>query len=439
MLLSLAGGRCLSLGAGLRRRRFGLDPLPRLARPTLLLFANQLAELCLGVGLGLLQFLGLGLGRLLSVGDLVGLVGSRPPLLLERLLLLGELTDRLLEIVGVGRARVQGDAGQFVALEFDAELRRLAEDPHSGRAGVEVGLHGDVAELGLKFGDLGLFLGDGLLGGGHVVLQLTQFVEGDVVLFGESSRLLLHRFEHVGVLLDLAALVVDRVCRNDTGTGQGRDEDGDSGEHGARETGAERSHDAPHPSQTLRTHCNHVAEKPRDYDELLPLDRAGGLAGDVVDDPVDPGDLVDDAVGDPFQQVGGKPGPVGRHRIVTCHGSDDDRMTVRALVTHHPDRADVGGEDGEALPDVALQAGGDDLAAHDGIGLLQHGDPLTCHLAEDPHRQARPGERLPPHHRLGQAELESETAHLVLEQSHATARRARGACRRGVHRRCDGS
>ncbi len=35
----------------------------------------------------------------------------------------------------------------------------------------------------------------------------------------------------------------------------------------------------------------------------LPLNRAWRLAGDVVDHPVDPGHLVDDAVGHPAQQI----------------------------------------------------------------------------------------------------------------------------------------
>src|SRR4051812_15307750 len=41
----------------------------------------------------------------------------------------------------------------------------------------------------------------------------------------------------------------------------------------------------------------------------LPLDRAGGLRGDVVGNPVDAPDLVDDPVGHPLQQVVGQAGP----------------------------------------------------------------------------------------------------------------------------------
>ncbi len=82
---------------------------------------------------------------------------------------------------------------------------------------------------GLEFGDLGLLLGDGLLGGGHVVFELAQLVEGDVVLLGEPGGLLLQRLDHVGVLLDLAALVVDRIGGGDARTRHRSDEDGDSG------------------------------------------------------------------------------------------------------------------------------------------------------------------------------------------------------------------
>ena len=112
LLLGLGGRGGLRLGAGLRCRGLGLHPLPGLAGPALLLLADQLAELGLGLGLGLLQLLGLLLRRLLGVGDLLGLVGRRLALVLERLLLLGQLGDGLLEIVGVGGAAVQRDTGR---------------------------------------------------------------------------------------------------------------------------------------------------------------------------------------------------------------------------------------------------------------------------------------------------------------------------------------
>src|SRR3712207_8072779 len=40
---------------------------------------------------------------------------------------------------------------------------------------------------------------------------------------------------------------------------------------------------------------------------------------------------------------------VGRHGVVARDRPEDDRVGVRALVAHHPDRPDVG-QDGERLP-----------------------------------------------------------------------------------------
>ena len=103
-------------------------------------------------------------------------------------------------------------------------MRRLAEDAHPVGGGVDICLDGDVTQLGLQLGDLGLFLGDRLLGGGDVVLELVQLVESNVVLLGEPGGLLLQRLDHVGVLLDLVALVVDRIGRGDPGGREGSDE-----------------------------------------------------------------------------------------------------------------------------------------------------------------------------------------------------------------------
>ncbi len=174
-------------------------------------------------------------------------------------MLFGQRVDCLLQIVGVGGPVVEGDAGQLVTLQVLAELRRLAEDAHPVSGGVDVRLHGDVTKLGLQLGDLGLLLGDRLLGGGDVILELVELVESDVIGLGELGGLLLQPFDHVGVLLDLVALVIDRIGRRDPGSSEGCDENRDPGHDEGGETRAERSHDGPHPSQTLRTHCNHVA------------------------------------------------------------------------------------------------------------------------------------------------------------------------------------
>src|SRR5580658_8861199 len=73
---------------------------------------------------------------------------------------------------------------------------------------------------------------------------------------------------------------------------------------------------------------------------LLPLDGSGWLAGDVERHPVDARHLVDQPARQAFEDVVGKPRPVGGHGVVAGDGPDDDRVGVGALVTHDPDGAD---------------------------------------------------------------------------------------------------
>ena len=91
-------------------------------------------------------------------------------------------------------------------------------------------------------------------------------------------------------------------------------------------------------------------------------------------------------------------------------------MTVGALVAHHADRADVGQQHREHLPDLAVESGAGDLFAYDGVGLAQQIQPLGGDLADDADRQARTGERLAPDDLGGQAELLADPADLVLEE-----------------------
>lgn len=48
---------------------------------------------------------------------------------------------------------------------------------------------------------------------------------------------------------------------------------------------------------------------------LFPLDSRGGLGGNIVDDAVDVGHLIDDTDRDPVQHIVGDPGPVGGHEV----------------------------------------------------------------------------------------------------------------------------
>ena len=110
-----------------------------------------------------------------------------------------------------------------------------------------------------RLGDLRLLLGDGLLGGGDVFLELAQLVHRDDIVLGEDVGLALERLELIGELLDSRPLVVDRVGGDVLG-GEERDhDDGCAGHRNARHPEAKRLHDAPQHSRILRTRCKHVA------------------------------------------------------------------------------------------------------------------------------------------------------------------------------------
>ena len=111
----------------------------------------------------------------------------------------------------------------------------------------------------------------------------------------------------------------------------------------------------------------------------------------------------------------GMPRPVGRHRVLGGHRTDDDGVRVRALVALDADRADRR-QHGEALPQLAVEIGPTDLLEQDRVRAPQDGEPLLGDVADDPDREAGAGEGLAPDHALGQAELLADAAHFVLEE-----------------------
>src|SRR5690606_30658689 len=147
----------------------------------------------------------------------------------------------------------------------------------------------------------------------------------------------------------------------------------------------------------------------------FPLDRARWLTGDVVDDPVDAGHLVDDPVAHPRQEVVRQACPVGGHRVLTGDGTNGADIGVGALVAHHAGRLDRQ-EHGEELPDIVAESGGLDLLAHDGVRPAQRLQTLRRDLAEDADREAGAGEGLSLDDLLRQAEQTPDGADLVLEQ-----------------------
>src|SRR5690348_17115562 len=117
--------------------------------------------------------------------------------------------------------------------------------------------------------------------------------------------------------------------------------------------------------------------------ELLPLDGAGGLAGDVQDYAVDFADLVGDAGGDAGYQVVGEAGPVGGHRVLAGDRAQDHRVAVGAAVALDADAADVGQQDHRELPDVAVEAGGRQLLAGDQVGGAEDVEAVAVDGADD--------------------------------------------------------
>ena len=86
---------------------------------------------------------------------------------------------------------------------------------------------------------------------------------------------------------------------------------------------------------------------------LLPLDRRGGLGGDVVAHAVGARHLGHDAARDLRQQLVGQLRPVGGHGVGAFHGAQYDGALVGALVAHDAYRLDVG-QHGEVLPAAVL-------------------------------------------------------------------------------------
>lgn len=154
----------------------------------------------------------------------------------------------------------------------------------------------------------------------------------------------------------------------------------------------------------------------------LPLDGGRRLAAHVVGHAGDAGDLVDDAVGDLLQQLVGQVRPAGGHEVDGLHGAQRDHPLVAAAVADHAHGLHRQ-EDGEGLAGLVVPAGVVQLLDEDGVGLAQDVGVLLLHLAEDAHAQARPREGVTVDHVVGQAELDAELAHLVLEQlaQHSTS------------------
>ena len=98
----------------------------------------------------------------------------------------------------------------------------------------------------------------------------------------------------------------------------------------------------------------------------FPLNRRWRFAGDVVADAIDATDFVDDADGDPVEDVVGNARPICGHEITCIHCAQGQRIIIRPTVAHDTDGAH-GGEHGEILAEAAVKTGFGDFVAENEI------------------------------------------------------------------------
>ena len=146
----------------------------------------------------------------------------------------------------------------------------------------------------------------------------------------------------------------------------------------------------------------------------LPFYCGRGFARDVVADPVDALDLVDDAHADAVQHVVGDSRPVSGHEVAGGDGAESQGVVVGAAVAHDAHGAGVG-EDSKILVQVLVLAGLGDLVPEDEVGISEQVGLLLGDLPDDADGQAGAGEGLAGHQVLGQAQLPAQLSDLVLE------------------------
>src|SRR5258708_4999111 len=120
----------------------------------------------------------------------------------------------------------------------------------------------------------------------------------------------------------------------------------------------------------------------REAKKLLPLDSAGRLRSNIVNNAVDPVHLVHDAAGNLLQDFVRQRRPVGRHAVFRVNGADRAGIRVGSLIAHDADRHH-GQQDGERLPDLRVETRSPDFVDHDVIGFLENRDSRRSDLTQN--------------------------------------------------------
>src|SRR6185312_2640479 len=148
---------------------------------------------------------------------------------------------------------------------------------------------------------------------------------------------------------------------------------------------------------------------------LLPLDRRGRFAADVIHHARNPAHFVDDAQADTLEEFIRQVRPARRHEVDGLDRAQRDHPFVGAAVAHHAHRFHRQ-EYREGLADLVVPAGSAQFFDEDAVALLQELRMLALHLAQDAHAQARARERMAIDHFARQPEFHADAPHLVLEQ-----------------------
>jgi len=148
---------------------------------------------------------------------------------------------------------------------------------------------------------------------------------------------------------------------------------------------------------------------------LLPLNRRRGFRGNVIANPVDAFDLVDDAGRYASQDFIGHLGPVRRHGILAFHDAEGHGPVVGSLIPHYAHTAH-GQKHGEGLPNFVIPSGLLHFVDDHGIGISQDLQLGLVDGAEAAHGQPGAGEGLAPDHFAGQPEGFADGTDFVFEK-----------------------
>src|SRR5689334_7597802 len=147
----------------------------------------------------------------------------------------------------------------------------------------------------------------------------------------------------------------------------------------------------------------------------LPLDGRRRLPRDVVHHARDALHFIHDAPRAYVEEVIRQPRPVRGHEVDGLDGAQAHHVVVAAPITHHT-HASHRQEHRERLRSLVIQIMPAQLFDEDVVRLAQEIRVVLAYFAEDAHTQTRAREWMAIDHLARQPELDTQLAHLVLEQ-----------------------